>query len=175
MESFWAAVSLLGDPVIWSVAVAFLIIFYFSVKKKIIKIGSRQAHMPLLKKFLLLVIPVILVSLAGSELLKLVFQIPRPCIPCPAEGCSIYCPITFSFPSGHATVTTAIATALVLLIRKRRYLLIYAFPVLISISRVALGVHTAIDVIAGLFVGFVLTLVVWRYRKILYKWEDEIL
>jgi membrane-associated phospholipid phosphatase len=175
MESFWAAVTHFGDPRLWTAAILILIFFYLGVQKGRIRINVQRTHMHLLKKFLLLIIPVILVSFVGSEMLKLVFQIPRPCIPCPGAGCNLYCPVTFSFPSGHTTVMTGIATALFLILRKWKFLIIYAAPALIAASRVALGVHTVSDVIAGFFVGVVLTLLVWRYRKKMYKWEDEIL
>ncbi|UCD03259.1 MAG: phosphatase PAP2 family protein [Candidatus Aenigmatarchaeota archaeon] len=175
MMNFWAALTLLGDPVIWSVSIIILILFYFGVKKKYIKIGPKQAHLPLLKKFLLLVIPVIIVSMLGSEILKIIFQMPRPCVPCPGTGCNPYCPVTFSFPSGHTSTITGLVTALFLVLRRNRYLFVYILVALVAASRVALGVHTVSDVIAGFFVGMILTMLVWRYRKKLYRWEDEIL
>ena len=174
-EAFWAAVTLIGDPVVWAGAVATLTVLYFAMGKGYVRFGNVRKNRHMLKKFLLLVIPAIMVSLLGSEALKLVFQVPRPCIPCPAEGCNIYCPPTFSFPSAHSATTAGIATALFLLLRKRKYALIYVFPLLIAASRVALDVHTVPDVVGGFFVGLLLTLLVWRYRKRIYRWEDEIL
>lgn len=175
MESFWAVVTLFGDYVLWSVALLILFLFYMGVQKDYIRFGKAKEYNHILKKFLLIMIPVILVSIAGSELLKLAFHIPRPCIPCPAIGCNPYCPITFAFPSGHTTTVTGIVTAVFLILRRKRYVVIYVLPVLIAVSRVELGVHTVSDVVAGSFLGLVLTLIVWRYRKKLYKWEDEIL
>ncbi len=170
-EVLWAAVTLFGDPVIWSLVIVGFVVFYFLSRKYNRWPGERR----LLKKFLLLMIPTLVVSFAAPEVLKLFFQVPRPCIPCPAPDCNIYCPVTFSFPSGHTSTITGVVTALVLLLRKRKYLFLYAIPVLIAASRVGLGVHTVSDVIAGFFVGLALTLIVWRYRRKIYKWEDEIL
>jgi membrane-associated phospholipid phosphatase len=169
--NFWALVTLFGSPVIWSVVIAGLVVLYFLPGKY----GKLPKERRLLKKFLLLIIPALIISLAGSEILKIIFQVPRPCIPCPADGCNPYCPVTFSFPSCHTSTITGIATAFVLLLRKRRYLLIYVVPLLIAASRVELGVHTASDVTAGFLVGLVLTMLVWRYRKRIYRWEDEVL
>ncbi len=166
--NFWAAITLFGDPRLWSLAVIGLIVFYFGLRKR-----RETKYRRVLKKFLLLIIPTLLIALLGSELLKLFFQIPRPCIPCPAPGCNPYCPTNFSFPSGHATTITAIVTALWLLLRRRKYLLLYVLAVLVAASRVILGVHTATDVVAGFLVGILFTLIIWRFRKKIYKWEDE--
>ncbi len=174
-EIFWVAVTLFGDPVLWSLAIAGLVLIYFGMRHGCIRFRGVEKYRSLLKKFLLLIIPALLLSLFGSEALKLVFQVPRPCVPCPADRCSIYCPMTFSFPSGHTSTMSGIVTALFLLLKKRKYLLIYTVPVLIAASRIELGVHTVSDVIAGFFVGLVLTLLVWKYRKRIYRWEDEIL
>jgi undecaprenyl-diphosphatase len=152
-----------------------LVLIYLSVGRGLISFRGADAYRRLLKKFLLLMIPILILSIAGSELLKLIFQIPRGCIPCPAPGCNPYCPLTFSFPSAHTSTAAGVATALFLLLRKRKYILVYTFPLVIAASRVALDVHTVPDVIGGFLVGLVLTLLVWRYRKRIYRWEDEIL
>ena len=169
-ELFWAVVSLIGDPIIWSVMIIGLIIFYLALEKKKGSVIARKRRR--LKKFLLLIVPVFLMATLGSESLKLVFQVPRPCIPCPAEGCNVYCPVTYSFPSGHTMVMTGIVTAIYLLMRKPKYLLLYALPVMVGISRIMLGVHTETDVVAGFMLGLSITLVVWGFRKDFYRWKD---
>jgi membrane-associated phospholipid phosphatase len=173
-ENFWVFVTLIGDPRLWASVVIALTALYFAMGKGKAS-GNTGKRRDLIKKFLLLMIPALLVSFLGSEFMKLVFQIPRPCMPCPAPGCNPYCPQTFSFPSAHTSTMTGIATAFYLLMRKRRYLLIYIFPLIIAASRVELGVHTVTDVAAGFIFGLIVTLLVWRYRKRIYKWEDEIL
>jgi membrane-associated phospholipid phosphatase len=50
---------------------------------------------------------------------------------------------------------------------------VFAFPVLNGISRLVLGVHTIIDVIGAFVLGLSVTLIVWRFRKSIYRWEDE--
>lgn len=174
-ESFWAAVTLLGDPRLSTIVVLGLTALYFLIWKLRLlgKEGSRFRIW--LKRYLLLIIPALGLTFLGTELLKLLFQVQRPCVMCPAIACNPYCHPTFSFPSGHAATITGIVTALYLLLRNRKYIVIYALPILVAVSRVALGVHNAVDVIAGFAFGLCMTLLIYRYRRKIYKLEDEIL
>jgi undecaprenyl-diphosphatase len=64
------------------------------------------------------------------------------------------------FPSDHATAAFAIATAIVL--RKRGWgLLALAAATVLSIGRVALGVHYPSDVLAGAALGALAALALW--------------
>ncbi len=174
-EQFWVLITLVGSPLLSTTFLIMLVAIYFLMGKRHPVGKDASVFRKMLKKYLLLIIPALLISMLGTELLKLVFMVPRPCLLCPALGCNPYCPITFSFPSGHTSTITGIVTALLLLLRKRRYMLLYILPMLVGASRVILGVHTVIDVIGGFFCGLAFTMLVWRFRKRLYKWEDEIL
>ncbi len=175
-DLFWGAVTYTGDPVLWSSIVIILVAVHYFLDRKYIKFSSSEKHRKMLKNFLLLIIPTLFISLFGAEALKLIFQIPRPCLPCPAPDCNPFCLESFSFPSGHMSTMTGVATAIFLLMRSRkRYLPIYIFPALVGISRVALGVHTIVDVIGGFAVGLAVTFIVWKNRTSIYKWEDEVI
>ncbi|MBN2330322.1 MAG: phosphatase PAP2 family protein [Candidatus Aenigmarchaeota archaeon] len=174
-EQLWVMITLLGSPLLSTAFVICLTGIYFLLGIRHPMGKEAAGYRRLLKKYLLLIIPALAISMLGSELLKLAFMVPRPCIMCPAPGCNPYCPITFSFPSGHAATSTGIVTALYLLLRRRRYLPLFILPLLVAASRIILDVHTVTDVAAGLIFGFLITMLVWRYRKRLYKWEDEIL
>ncbi len=67
-------------------------------------------------------------------------------------------PVDFSFFSGHASVSMAIATFIVICLRKstRWIYLIYIWPFLFSMSRIYVGVHFPSDIIAGWVIGAVI-------------------
>ncbi|GHJ10778.1 hypothetical protein TPA0907_51450 [Micromonospora humidisoli] len=110
---------------------------------------------------LALVAPATVVLAYGcSELLKSLLDEERPCrgavtilaAPCPPPG-------DWSFPSNHATIAGALATA-VLLLSPRWGLLAAPLALLAAFSRVFVGVHYPHDVLAGLLLGLAVTLLV---------------
>ncbi|MEU7615165.1 phosphatase PAP2 family protein [Micromonospora rifamycinica] len=106
-----------------------------------------------------LVAPATVVLAYGcSEVLKSLVDEDRPCRaavtilagPCPAIG-------DWSFPSNHATIAGALATAIGLL-SPRWGLLAAPLALLAAFSRVFVGVHYPHDVLAGLLLGLTVTL-----------------
>lgn len=101
---------------------------------------------------------------------KLLFGRPRP---------ALWTPITpeptLSFPSGHATSSMAVASALVILLwpTKWRWLALLggaAFTLCVGLSRIYLGVHFPSDVLAGWCVGLAWVLGV---RAVLHVHERQ--
>lgn len=86
------------------------------------------------------------------QLLKRLVARPRPSDAFGRPLALVPLPDPFSFPSGHAAATTAIATTLVLAHPATAPI---ALPLagLVSYSRVALRVHHASDVLAGVALG----------------------
>ncbi|MFI9642644.1 phosphatase PAP2 family protein [Micromonospora sp. NPDC051925] len=110
---------------------------------------------------LALVAPATVVLAYGcSEALKSVVDEDRPCRRAVAILAD-QCPPTgdWSFPSNHATITGALATA-ILLLSPRWGLLAAPLALLAAFSRVFVGVHYPHDVLAGLLLGVAVTLLV---------------
>jgi len=95
---------------------------------------------------------IILVSGLVNIYLKDLLRIDRPMDALiEAEG--------YSFPSGHAQVSGTFWTALYLFLRSREVLAIgIPYVLLVSVSRLALRVHTPADVMGGLVIGLVIGL-----------------
>jgi membrane-associated phospholipid phosphatase len=75
-------------------------------------------------------------------------------------------PDTPSFPSGHATTAFAAAAAVGLFYPRLR-LPLFAVAALVGLSRIYLGVHYTLDVIAGAALGIVLGLsVAWATKRL---------
>jgi membrane-associated phospholipid phosphatase len=76
-----------------------------------------------------------------------------------------------SFPSGHATMAAAIGMAIALLCPRVRWLGIL-FALLMAVERVLTNWHYPADVMAGLYVGMVVSL--WLYHSY-YKTKRQML
>ncbi len=90
---------------------------------------------------------------AAAELLKLVFQRPRPFLTIPDAPPRLqFDPVSYSFPSGDAALAMGAAVAL-----GQMYPRLRAPAILIgagiALARVAVGVHYPLDVTAGALVG----------------------
>jgi len=68
---------------------------------------------------------------------------------------STNCPTNFSFPSGHAATAFAASTVLTFFDKKRRFFY-FLVATLISFSRIYLGCHYFLDVLAGGLIGTVI-------------------
>ena len=112
--------------------------------------------------------------------LKGYFETPRPGVgpaiapeALPLPLALLYAPAveiaTTSFPSGHAIAAVVIWTMLALELewgtRTRRLLVAAAMVVLVSLSRIGVGVHYPIDVVAGAAVGLAYTALALAVRS----------
>jgi len=150
----WIFLSYFGDIAYWlGFTISFLLIYLFLEERD----KKRQ------KWILYYLLPAILLSYISSFFLKLVFKIPRVC-----DG-TIYCPETYAFPSGHATIASAFSTMVFLLFSKnpKVYVSTFILAILVCYSRLALKVHTISDVVGGAIVGTIISLLWYNFfRKI---------
>jgi membrane protein DedA with SNARE-associated domain/membrane-associated phospholipid phosphatase len=97
---------------------------------------------------------VIVLSAGTSQALKLLYYSPRPT--------GLLNPqLTSSFPSGHTILATALFSFLAMLLthhlpaerRKTPFLVASFFIIVVALSRIYLGTHWLVDVLASLFLG----------------------
>ena len=109
-----------------------------------------------------------------SDTIKMITREPRPCN---VDGLVTWihpltCQSSFSFPSNHASVLTG----LVFFTKNYKYIriLYIIWLVLILFGRVYLGMHYFTDVLAGMGLSLVVAYVIYRYRKPINAFVDNI-
>lgn len=75
-----------------------------------------------------------------------------------------------SFPSNHATTAMAFCTALYLIGLKREFFIFFILGILTGFSRIAVGVHWPTDVLCGFIIGFLLSLILFKYKYYIDKY-----
>jgi dolichol kinase/membrane-associated phospholipid phosphatase len=148
----WIFFTYFGDIAYWlGFTISFLFIYPFLDKKN----KKKQ------RWIIIYLLPAVLLSYLSSFFLKLIFQIPRVCI-----GYD-YCPSTYAFPSAHSAIAFSFFTIVLLYFRKnpRIYLSVFLLAILISYSRIALNVHTTLDIAGGILTGFIISLAWYLFFK----------
>jgi undecaprenyl-diphosphatase len=106
----------------------------------------------LFKHAFMVVVSVVLTDIVVT-VIKAVVEFPRPFQALSNIHVLISLPTDYSFPSGHAALTMALATA-VYFQRKRLGELLFAFAFAVGIARIYVGVHYPLDVIVGFLIGY---------------------
>ena len=101
-----------------------------------------------------------------ADVLKGVFDRPRPPVGHPEIHPLVAVPHSASMPSGHAAGAFAAAVAVGLVHPRLRWPLL-ALAALIALSRVWLGVHYLTDVIVGAALGATIAYAAWRVAAII--------
>jgi undecaprenyl-diphosphatase len=102
-----------------------------------------------------------LLALGIAHIIVEIWARPRPYVAHPGTHLFIAPSGDPSFPSDHATAAFAIAVALLLRHRKAGWIAL-AMAVVLSVARVAVGIHYPGDVLAGAAVGTVAALMLWH-------------
>jgi undecaprenyl-diphosphatase len=151
LELFWEIITIFGDIRLWvGLTIAFLIFYILSRRER--------------KKIAWVVfalLPAVILSYQITNFSKDFFKIPRPCL-----GLE-YCPSSYSFPSGHATIIFAFASVVALAAKRKEFVVLsFLLAVLVSLSRVYLNLHTFADVFAGALIGIFTGCLVYKaYHK----------
>jgi len=114
----------------------------------------------------LLIIPVIFLSdQISAHVLKPLIARPRPCVTLPDAHLLAGIKRSFSFPSAHAANFFAVATYFNYFYPKYRWVY-FSAAFFVALSRVSIGVHYPLDIIAGGVLGAACALFV------VYSWKS---
>lgn len=140
----------------------FLLMFYFIYKK----IGGKQTL------YLLLFIAILITFTdQTTNLFKHTFQRLRPCNNPDINSIIRVVQVrkSYSFFSGHAANTMAVATFLFLVLKRHfKYLgFLFLWPLIFAYSRIYLGLHYPGDILTGYFFGALFGFLIYLvYRKL---------
>ncbi len=124
----------------------------------------------LYRRWGVLLLTVVAVALAdwSATGLKALFGRDRPPLRFPEPEPLVHVPDTGSFPSGHAATSFAGATILALAF-PRLAVPLYVLAAAVAFSRVYVGVHYPLDIVAGAALGVVVALAVRRGARALRR------
>lgn len=156
-----------NEWVAWIILSILLVALYFVLRHTVWR-GEHPEERRILKRFLIVFLVSIAITVLLVQGMKYGFNVPRPCTPCTdgATECNPYCSEEPAFPSGHSATIFTLFTSFFLIYRKREFLPFFIFPALVAYSRVFLGVHTWADIIAGSAIGIAIPLGVWKAERI---------
>lgn len=123
-------------------------------------------------------VTIILVSVGISDyiasgIFKPFFGRLRPCHTDSLKGFMILvgdCGGKFGFVSSHASTSFALAFSILFVFKKKYklYLFLIFWAILVSYSRIYLGLHFPFDILFGAFVGIISTSIVFKLFSIFY-------
>lgn len=129
------------------------------------------------RSIVILLLTALLITLSDQSsvhLFKEIFKRPRPCHDPEISGMihlvNNHCGGDWGFVSSHAANSFAMATYTLLIIRKRFYtIFILLWAILVSYSRIYLGVHYPGDVLGGAVLGLILGFLMYRLYLLVDK------
>lgn len=110
--------------------------------------------------------------LIASNLIGILYFRPRPFTFLSSKELVFHHP-TYSFPSDHAAFLFALAFSFYLAGEKKVSYLVFGFSIIISVTRVIVGLHWITDVLAGWALGLIAAWLFWLIKDPLDKWVIE--
>lgn len=95
------------------------------------------------------------------QVIKVLVAHPRPFLVLTNVNLLVPGQMGYSFPSAHAAMTFAVATV-VYFYHKRLGQLLYAFALVVGMSRIYVGVHYPTDVLVGALIGITIPVLIHR-------------
>lgn len=108
----------------------------------------------------------VLISACFNNFLKNIFKAKRPIGEAGIRTLREHTATGYSFPSGHSQGAGTVMTALMISFKKRWLnILLFVLMILVGVSRLYLGVHYPRDVVAGLSLGALISLVLYYVNE----------
>ena len=163
LDDISVVIGYFGESVYILIATALLWLIWTFIKK--------DKRLALQSRFIFLSI---VITGVGVNVIKLIFGKSRPTLLKSSDEFGFQWFASFgdhahaSFPSGHATTSFTLATALSLMF-PRWWPVFYTYAVTIALARVGAWDHYPSDVMAGALFGTVLTLLLYHSKAITFK------
>jgi undecaprenyl-diphosphatase len=125
-----------------------------------------------LRFLVLAVVSVVAADAIGTHIFKYSFLRARPCIALADVRLLVGCTKLPSFPSNHAVNASVLAT-LISLYMPRLCLPATALAILVGYSRIYVGVHYPLDVLAGSVLGIIVALAFSGVMNVLWPLSTE--
>jgi undecaprenyl-diphosphatase len=125
-----------------------------------------------LRFLILAVVSVVVADAMGTYLFKYSFSRARPCMALADVRLLVGCTSLPGFPSNHAVNASVLAT-LTILHLPRLWLPAAAVALLVGYSRVYVGVHYPLDVLAGSLLGIAVAMVLTRAMHFVWPLSRE--
>jgi undecaprenyl-diphosphatase len=134
---------------VWLSRIGSLGIAWIAIAAALAFVWRRPTALPL-------VLLAALLGEATTDLAKALIDRQRPAFRYAEPPPLMHIPRTHSFPSGHAAISFACAATLARFTSRRVAVLFFVLAALIAFSRVYVGAHYPLDVVAGALVGLVI-------------------
>lgn len=125
-----------------------------------LKVQDLQDRLRAFRQSILFVFSV-LTTVVVVQAIKVIIALPRPFQVLASINALAPYESGYSFPSAHAAITVAIATA-TFFYHRRLGIILYVFALIVALSRIYVGVHYPIDVVAGAVLGWGIAYILHR-------------